>query len=129
VLVHGVQTRRGHAGSHAAEGLQAKAEVGARGLAATTGLDAAAALRTDVALAAQVLGHVVFQDRLASLACSAAGAEAGQSATRLAFAASIDQRDLELVGAISTQVTFNRSSRKTTHHDFKQKKKKLWFLY
>jgi hypothetical protein len=62
VLVHGVQTRRGHAGSHAAEGLQAKAEVGARGLAATTGLDAAAALRTDVALAAQVLGHVVFQD-------------------------------------------------------------------
>jgi hypothetical protein len=60
VLVHGVGSGRGHAGTHAAEGLEAQAQVGARGLAAASGLEAAAALRTDVALAADVLGHVVF---------------------------------------------------------------------
>jgi hypothetical protein len=66
VLVHGKETGGGHGGAHAAEGLQAQAEVRTGGLSNAAGLDAAAALRADVALAADVPRHVVIQNLLAS---------------------------------------------------------------
>ena len=62
VLVHGVQSRGGHAGANAAERLQAQTQVRAGGFATASGLEAAAALGADVSLAAEVLAHVVVQD-------------------------------------------------------------------